>query len=73
MLAGFAALVSGTLMKDRAFPFLQPDHIISAGRIVSTEEFAALAARFFYIAGAVLIIVGVAMLVIHLRRGKPRI
>jgi hypothetical protein len=56
--AALGAVVLGTLIRFRALPFLRGDTILSAGSTVSTEQWAAFMARFFYIASAVFLVVG---------------
>ena len=46
----------GTLFKFRALPFLKDETILSHGKQVSTSEFAAFGARWFYIFGAACVV-----------------
>jgi hypothetical protein len=57
-LAALWALVLGTLIRFRDLPFLRGDTILSGGRLVPTEQWAAFMSRFFYIASAVFLAVG---------------
>jgi hypothetical protein len=57
-LAALGALVLGTLIRFRALPFLRGTTILSAGSLVPTEQWAAFMSRFFYIASAVFLAVG---------------
>jgi hypothetical protein len=57
--AALGALILGTLVRFRALPFLRGDTILSAGRLVPTEQWIAFMSRFFYIGSAVFVAVGV--------------
>jgi uncharacterized PurR-regulated membrane protein YhhQ (DUF165 family) len=69
-LAGLWAFVLGSLMRLRVFPFLHDDTILASGRLVSTEQWAASASTFFFIGGAVAIVIGFAA--IFFTRRRPR-
>ena len=56
LMGGVCALVTGTLFKFRALPFLKDDTILSGGKQVPTSEFAASAARGFYVFGAACVV-----------------
>jgi hypothetical protein len=57
----------GILFRARALPFLHSDTILSAGREVSTNDFARFMSRAFYVAGAATIGLGLATLLSLLR------
>jgi hypothetical protein len=56
--AGLARVVLGTLIRFRALPFLHSETILSAGRLVPTQQWAAFMSRFFYFGSAVMVAVG---------------
>ena len=56
--AALAGIVLGTLVRFRALPFLRGETILSGGRLVPTEQWAAFMSRFFYFGSAVMIAVG---------------
>jgi hypothetical protein len=56
--AGGWSLVLGTLFRWRVFPFLHADTILSAGKKVPTAQAALFFSKWLYVAGAVIIIVG---------------
>ena len=56
--AGLAGVVLGTLMRFRALPFLRGETILSAGRLVPTQQWATFISRFFYFGSAAMVAVG---------------
>ena len=58
----------GTLFKYRALPFLKDDTILSGGKQIPTEGFAASGARMFYIFGAACLIGSLIWLLIRARK-----
>ena len=56
LIGGVCAFVLGTPFKFRVLPFLKGDTIVSGGREMPTQEFAAFGARWFYIFGAACIL-----------------
>jgi hypothetical protein len=55
---GVWAFVLGTLFRWRIFSFLRPDTILSGGKEVPTAQAALFFSKWFYIAGAVIILAG---------------
>ena len=62
-LASLAALILGTLVRNRALPFLHDETILSGGKLIPTTEWVEFASNFFYIGSAVALIFGIIALV----------
>lgn len=58
-LGALASVVLGTLVRYRALPFLKVDMILSGGKLVPTEQWAAFMSKFFYIGSAVMVVIGI--------------
>lgn len=73
LLGGIGALIVGTLFKYRLLWFLHEDTILSGGRQVPTDEFAALISRMFLIAGFIFIVLAFVFLLVLSEDRKRRI
>ena len=58
-----AALILGTLVRQRALPFLRDETILSDGKPVLTTEWVAFASKLFYIGSVVSLVIGIIALV----------
>ena len=56
--AGAWAFILGTLLRWRLLPFLHSDTILSGGKEVSTAQAAVFFSKWFFIAGAILLALG---------------
>jgi hypothetical protein len=66
ILGGLSGLLFATLVRYRAFPFLQHDTILSGGKLEPTAEWAAATAKFLYIGSAIFLLIGFVWLLIGL-------
>jgi hypothetical protein len=57
----------GTIFRLRLLPLLRPDSILSGGKQVSTEQFAHLMSKVFYVTGTATLVLAILMLVSLLR------
>ncbi len=66
ILGGLSGLMLATLVRYRAFPFLQPDTILSGGKLQPTADWAAAMAKFLYVGSAIFLLIGLVSLLIGL-------
>jgi hypothetical protein len=62
-LGSLAALILGTLVRQRALSFLRDETILSGGKLVLTTEWVAFASKLFYIGSVVSLVIGIIALV----------
>jgi hypothetical protein len=66
ILAGLSGFVLATLVRYRAFPFLQHDAILSGGKLYPTAQWAPATAKFLYVGSAIFLLIGMVSLFIGL-------
>src|SRR6266699_1274231 len=65
ILGGLSGLVLATLVRHRAFPFLQHDTILSGGKLYPTAQWAPAMGTFLYVGSAIFLLIGIASLLIR--------